>query len=70
MTELAGQVALVTGGTSGIGEAVSRALTAQGVQVGVLSNAPRTELEAALARGDIAAAEQLDLADVDKGDIR
>jgi NAD(P)-dependent dehydrogenase (short-subunit alcohol dehydrogenase family) len=70
MTELAGQVALVTGGTSGIGEAVSRALTAQGVRVGVLSNAPRAELEAALARGDIAAAEQLDLADVDKGDIR
>ncbi len=63
MTDLAGQVALVTGGTSGIGEAVSKKLTALGVRVGVLSNAPQAELEAALARGDIAAAEQLDLAD-------
>jgi len=65
MSALAGQVALVTGGTSGIGEAVSRGLTALGVRVGVLSNAPLAELEAALARGDIAAAEQADLADGD-----
>ncbi|KPF92030.1 2,5-dichloro-2,5-cyclohexadiene-1,4-diol dehydrogenase [Novosphingobium sp. AAP83] len=63
MTGLTGQVALVTGGTSGIGEAVSRALTAQGVRVGVLSNAPQDELDAAVARGDIACARQLDLAD-------
>ncbi|WP_439534569.1 SDR family NAD(P)-dependent oxidoreductase [Polymorphobacter sp.] len=65
MNALDGQVALVTGGTSGIGEAVSRGLTALGVRVGVLSNAPDAELQAAIERGDIAAAERADLADAD-----
>jgi NAD(P)-dependent dehydrogenase (short-subunit alcohol dehydrogenase family) len=65
VSDLNGQVAIVTGGTSGIGEAVSRALTARGVRVGVLSNAPQAELDAALARGDIAAAQPVDLSDAE-----
>jgi NAD(P)-dependent dehydrogenase (short-subunit alcohol dehydrogenase family) len=63
MKRFEGQVALVTGGTSGIGEAVVSGLSAQGAVVGILSNAPQAELEAAVTSGRAAAARQVDIAD-------
>lgn len=60
MNALAGQVAYVTGGTSGIGEAVVAGLKALGVTVAVLTDAP---IETALASGMIDAGEQVDIAD-------
>jgi NAD(P)-dependent dehydrogenase (short-subunit alcohol dehydrogenase family) len=63
MSSLAGKVALVTGGTSGIGAAVSAQLSAAGARVAVLSNAPRQELAEAVASGCIAWGEQVDIAD-------
>lgn len=65
MTRFAGQIALVTGGTSGIGEAVVRGLAAEGAKVAILSNAPQAELDAAIASGTVAAAQQVDIADAD-----
>ncbi|RVT42312.1 SDR family NAD(P)-dependent oxidoreductase [Sphingobium algorifonticola] len=65
MTRFAGQVALVTGGTSGIGEAVVRGLAAEGAKVAILSNAPQADLDAAIASGAVAAAQQVDIADAD-----
>ena len=63
MSSLAGKVALVTGGTSGIGAAVSAQLSASGARVAVLSNAPRKELDEAVVSGCIAWGEQVDIAD-------
>ena len=63
MSRFAAKVALVTGGTSGIGAAVSRQLHDEGARVLVLSNAPQAELDAAVAGGTIAAARQVDIAD-------
>lgn len=57
------QVALVTGGTSGIGEAVVAQLCAEGAVVGILSNAPQAELDLAVAAGRAAAARRVDIAD-------
>jgi len=65
MSSLAGKVALVTGGTSGIGAAVSAQLSAAGARVAVLSNAPREELDEAVASGCIAWGEQVDIADAE-----
>lgn len=65
MSRFAGRIALVTGGTSGIGEAVSRQLTGEGARVCVLSNALQAELDRAVAEGWIAAARQVDIADAD-----
>lgn len=63
MKRLDGQVALVTGGTSGIGEAVVAQLCAEGAVVGILSNAPQAELDDAIAAGRASAAHQVDIAD-------
>jgi NAD(P)-dependent dehydrogenase (short-subunit alcohol dehydrogenase family) len=65
MSRFAGRIALVTGGTSGIGEAVSRQLTREGARVCALSNAPQEELDRARAEGWIAAARQVDISDSD-----
>jgi NAD(P)-dependent dehydrogenase (short-subunit alcohol dehydrogenase family) len=61
MNRFSGKVALVTGGTSGIGEAVVAQLTAEGATVGILSNAPQAEIDAAIAAGKAAAAYQVDI---------
>ncbi|MBB4630829.1 SDR family NAD(P)-dependent oxidoreductase [Sphingosinicella soli] len=63
MTRFADKIALVTGGTSGIGEAVSRQLRGEGAYVMVLSNAPQAELDAAVAEGMIDAARHVDISD-------
>ncbi|MFD2499579.1 SDR family NAD(P)-dependent oxidoreductase [Rhizorhabdus histidinilytica] len=63
MSRFAAKVALVTGGTSGIGEAVSRQLTAEGARVTVLSNVPQAELDRAAKDGAIAAGRHVDIAD-------
>ncbi|QEH81347.1 SDR family oxidoreductase [Sphingomonas sp. C8-2] len=63
MSRFAAKVALVTGGTSGIGEAVSRQLTAEGARVTVLSNVPQAELDRAAKDGVIAAGRHVDIAD-------
>ncbi|MFS0735940.1 SDR family oxidoreductase [Sphingomonas sp. 1P06PA] len=65
MSRFAGQVALVTGGTSGIGEAVVAQFVAEGATVAILSNAPQAELDAAVGAGKAAAARQVDIADAD-----
>ncbi|AUW58907.1 NAD(P)-dependent oxidoreductase [Sphingobium sp. SCG-1] len=65
MTRFAGQIALVTGGTSGIGEAVVRGLAAEGAKVAILSNAPQADLDSAIASGDVAAARQVDISDAE-----
>lgn len=64
MTGLAGKLALVTGGTSGIGAAVSAHLVRSGARVAVLSNAPQAELDDAVAAGRIVAGHHVDIADV------
>lgn len=63
MTGLAGKLALVTGGTSGIGAAVSAHLVRSGARVAVLSNAPQAELDDAVAAGRIVAGHHVDIAD-------
>ena len=63
MSRFAAKVALVTGGSRGIGAAVSRQLHAEGARVLVLSNAPQAELDEAVAGGTVAAARQVDIAD-------
>jgi NAD(P)-dependent dehydrogenase (short-subunit alcohol dehydrogenase family) len=60
MSDLAGQIAYVTGGTSGIGEAVTEGLRARGVKVAVLTDAPVGDV---VASGRADAAEQVDIAD-------
>jgi glucose 1-dehydrogenase len=45
-TKLRGKTALITGGTSGIGLAIARALVAEGVRVAVVSRNPEAELHA------------------------
>lgn len=64
MTGLAGKLALVTGGTSGIGAAVSAHLVRSGARVAVLSNAPQAELDDAVAAARIVAGHHVDIADV------
>lgn len=63
MSRFEGKVALVTGGTSGIGEAVSRQLMAEGARVLVLSNVPQAELDQAANAGTITAGRHVDIAD-------
>lgn len=63
MSRFAGKVALVTGGTSGIGEAVSAQLTREGAKVLVLSNVPQEDIDAAARSGLIAAGRHVDIAD-------
>lgn len=63
MTGLAGKLALVTGGTSGIGAAVSAQIARSGARVAVLSNAPQAELDDAVAAGRIVAGHHVDIAD-------
>jgi NAD(P)-dependent dehydrogenase (short-subunit alcohol dehydrogenase family) len=63
MSRFAGKVAIVTGGTSGIGEAVVARLIADGATVGVLTEAPQTDLDLAVAAGKMHAARQVDIAD-------
>ena len=56
-------LALVTGGTSGIGAAVVALLSARGMRVAVLSDAPQTDLDAAIFSGQICAAARVDISD-------
>lgn len=63
MSSVSGQVAIVTGGTSGIGAAVTAQLTAQGARVAVLSDVPQSELNSEKAHGRIAHGVQVDIAD-------
>lgn len=65
MSGVAGKVAVVTGGTSGIGAAVSRLLAEAGAKVAVLSEVPQAELDKAVAEGTLAHATQVDIADAD-----
>lgn len=65
MSGLAGKVAVVTGGTSGIGAAVSKLLAEAGAKVAVLSEVPQADLDKAVAEGTLAHATQVDIADAD-----
>ena len=65
MSGVAGKVAVVTGGTSGIGAAVSKLLAEAGAKVAVLSEVPQAELDKAVAEGTLAHATQVDIADAD-----
>lgn len=62
-TTSAHPLALVTGGTSGIGAAVVALLGARGMRVAVLSDAPQADLDAAVAAGQICAGVRVDIAD-------
>lgn len=46
MTELQGKVAIVTGGSKGIGAAITRELASQGVKVAVNYNSSKESAEA------------------------
>lgn len=63
MSGVAGQVAIVTGGTSGIGAAVTKLLTQAGARVAVLSEVPQSGLDQEVAAGRIAFGRQVDIAD-------
>lgn len=67
MKRFEGKVAYVTGGTSGIGEAVVAQFVREGAKVGILTEASLEEREAALtkhrAAGGICAAAQADISD-------
>lgn len=63
MKRFAHQVALVTGGTSGIGEAVVAQFVAEGATVAILSDAPQADLDDAVAAGRAAAARRVDISD-------
>ncbi len=63
MSGLAGQVAIVTGGTSGIGAAVTAQLTMSGVKVAILSDAPQEDLDAGVAAGRFAHGACVDISD-------
>ncbi len=63
MTDITGQVAIVTGGTSGIGREVATMLTRAGADVAILSNAPDDELESAMSDGIARHVERVDIAD-------
>lgn len=65
MSRFSGKVAFVTGGTSGIGEAVVARLVADGATVGILTEAPQADLDAVVASGKAHAAVQVDIADAD-----
>lgn len=69
MSRFAGKVAYVTGGTSGIGEAVVAQFVAEGATVGILTEAGEAEREAAVARyrdsGGRVATVQVDISDAD-----
>lgn len=65
MKRFAGQIVLVTGGTSGIGEAVVRQFAEDGALVAILSNAPQSDLDAAIADGNAVAVRHVDIADPD-----
>lgn len=62
---VAGKVALVTGGTSGIGAAVSKLLAEAGAKVAVLSDAAQADLDREVAGGTLAHAVHVDIADAD-----
>jgi NAD(P)-dependent dehydrogenase (short-subunit alcohol dehydrogenase family) len=63
MSRFADKVVLVTGGTSGIGAAVSRQFMAEGARVVALSNVPQAELDQAATDGLITAGHHVDIAD-------
>lgn len=65
MSSVSGKVAIVTGGTSGIGAAVSKLLAAAGAKVAVLSEVSQADLDKEVANGALAHAVQVDIADAD-----
>ncbi|AXB79666.1 SDR family NAD(P)-dependent oxidoreductase [Novosphingobium sp. P6W] len=65
MSNLAGKVALVTGGTSGIGAAVSKLLHEAGAKVAVLSDAPQADLDKEVTSGALDHAVHVDISDAE-----
>ena len=65
MSDMAGKLALVTGGTSGIGAAVAAQLLAAGAKVAILSDASQDQLDAAVAAKKASYAAHVDIADAE-----